>query len=314
MALDGSPLGYGALPFATSIAQAADAAIELVCVLDPSSDRRVVGHEAAGRAGQEAAGARTDPRWSISGAPGPAYMSAYSPESEYEPRAEETGVKKWLEDVASGLRERAKVPVETTAAVGNAAEELVAIASRYRHADAILAMATHGRSGLSRGVLGSVTDRVMREATIPVMVVHAAEVPEQETWKPGRIVLPLDGSALSEEALPHAVDLANLFKVPVLLLRVVLADTGDPQGEARGYLERTSRQLELLGVQTESQLRPGDPAEEILGITENTPSTIAVMSTHGLSGIKRLVIGSVTDRVVTKASVPVLVVRPDQDA
>jgi nucleotide-binding universal stress UspA family protein len=138
----------------------------------------------------------------------------------------------------------------------------------------------------------------------------------------GRLLVTLDGSALGEKAVPHAVALARAFGATLDLLRVVplalpegpsdagavsaLAQEAD---EAAGYLGSLRGELAAAGLDCRTSVRSGDVADEILRHAEEIEADLIVMSTHGRSGLGRWVYGSVADRVLRQAETPVLLVR-----
>ncbi len=149
------------------------------------------------------------------------------------------------------------------------------------------------------------------------------------------LLVPLDGSPLSETALPTAIYLASSLKIPLKLLRVIpsvlagavaLSASGSVAllgsdwdefqkaqiQETRQYLNRIVSTLPN-GVHIQISIRLGDPAEEIVSATRESPSTLVVMSTHGRSGIARWVMGSVAETVSHRAAAPLLLVHPGFD-
>lgn len=134
-----------------------------------------------------------------------------------------------------------------------------------------------------------------------------------------RILVPLDGSPLAEAALPQIKDLAVLYDAEVVLLRVALAHTlpgvnaVDAQvravEEAQTYLAAREADLVAQGLTVQSVVRYGHAAEEILDHARGGAVDLVAMSTHGRSGIRRWVMGSVAETVVRHAPVPVLLVR-----
>lgn len=141
------------------------------------------------------------------------------------------------------------------------------------------------------------------------------------------ILVPLDGSDLAEQVLPHVCALAACSEASVLLLRVP-ADpvydylTPDPQlanelrhdveTGAQVYLDEVATRLSELGLSVTTKVAWGGPIHEtILDIARERGVDLIAMSTHGRSGIARMVIGSVADQVVRHSPVPVLLVRPD---
>ncbi|HEX7897153.1 MAG TPA: universal stress protein [Planctomycetota bacterium] len=196
--------------------------------------------------------------------------------------------------------------VRSVAELGSPAETIVRLADR--EAANLIAMATHGRTCLARAVLGSVTERVLRKTRVPVFAVRSLGAPPPEERQGLRtLLLPLDGSDASLRALPAAADMARLFSARLLLLGVLEA------GGDRARAERGLREVERLsrseGVMTAALLEEGDPVDEILDIARFHEVDLIVMATHGRGGVRRLVTGSVTEGVLRKSPVPLLIVR-----
>jgi nucleotide-binding universal stress UspA family protein len=134
-----------------------------------------------------------------------------------------------------------------------------------------------------------------------------------------RILVPLDGSSLAEHVLPYARLLAGALKTPVHLL-ACLAQTAIARGEtvemlrlAQGYLDQAAASLEGGGLQVSVSVVEGEPAAEIASEADRQAGTLLVMSTHGRSGLQRMALGSVADRVLRATASPMLVVRPQSE-
>lgn len=148
-----------------------------------------------------------------------------------------------------------------------------------------------------------------------------------------RIVVPLDGSDVSEAALPEAIRQAKAFDLPVHLVRVVdtrvLEQVGgsaaafnysmlgemfaEESEESHRYIADVRKRLEAEGLTVTSDVRVGRVAQGILDAVQ--PGDMIVMGSHGRSGFKRLVLGSVAEEVLRHATVPVLMVKlPREDA
>ena len=149
-----------------------------------------------------------------------------------------------------------------------------------------------------------------------------------------RILVPLDGSRLSGRALPYATEIAQCFGGEIILLRVVPSYTMPPIGAytlpevienaeketkeknrinlsvARRYLRRTLKQILAKGIRGSQHAIIGAPAQSIIEFSRGTGIDLIVMTTHGKSGVKRTLFGSVSDKVVREARLPVLIVRP----
>jgi nucleotide-binding universal stress UspA family protein len=136
----------------------------------------------------------------------------------------------------------------------------------------------------------------------------------------GKILVPLDGSALAEQVLPYVRPLAKALVASIELLRTIppagleLADPSstNSQDQALDYLRSISVSLNDLGVSISYIVRQGDPASWITSEAEKEPSTLIAMSTHGRSGVARWLLGSVADRVIRHSGVLVLVVRASE--
>jgi nucleotide-binding universal stress UspA family protein len=140
-----------------------------------------------------------------------------------------------------------------------------------------------------------------------------------------RILVCLDGSALAETALPHAQMLASGEDAEILLLRVSVNPAAefsfsDPEiahniieemeAETLAYMQSARGKLQKRGFRTSFLIRQGATAETILRVASECGADVIVMSTHGRSGVKRWLLGSVADRVVTHSDLPVMLIRP----
>jgi nucleotide-binding universal stress UspA family protein len=197
-------------------------------------------------------------------------------------------------------------------------EQAIADAARYNAADLVV-MSTHGRGGLSRLLMGSVAESVVRRTTVPVLLVRG-EVPPPPSGL-ARILVPLDGSELAEAVLPLVTRLAGPFDFVIELIRAVeplpaaaLAEvslhvqdlTTVRVTEAERYLEKIAAGLEARGLRVRAAVRVGMPVDVILHHGREAGAGLVAMSTHGRSGLGRLLLGSVAERVVRNADVPVL--------
>lgn len=133
-----------------------------------------------------------------------------------------------------------------------------------------------------------------------------------------KIIVTLDRSELAEQALPHAVALAEAFGASLDLVMIVpVSDTGNVVsvdwdaeiGQDQEYLAGLHARVEEAGVEVHTELRRGNIAEEILHWADKAHADLIVMSTHGRSGLGRWVYGSIADRVLRHSTVPVLLVR-----
>ena len=234
-----------------------------------------------------------------------------------------------LQAVVEWLRIRG-VSAEGRAILGNPAEEIVRVSED--EGCGLIAMSTHGRNLIGRSILGSVTDRVLHSASVPVLTItpDRARMYQEEGTTLNTVVVPLDGSELAELALPYAEELAAALSLEVLLVRVARTDhlafsyeefagripdfTSDLEREAARYLEAVSEGLRNRGLAVRHRVLGGAPAPSLLDLARETPRNLIAMTTHGRSGLTRWVMGSVAEAMIRGSGDPVLVVRPrDQE-
>ena len=230
----------------------------------------------------------------------------------------------YLDEMAGTIRPDG-VTVETAVRDGDPAECIVEEADR--DAGTLIAMTTHGRTGVGRWLLGSVTDKMVRGGKHPMLITRAQEGGAHPV---NRVVLTLDGSDLSEQALPHAAAMANALGVGVTVLRAVSMNpygeafteyapvhasqdvAGEMESEAQEYVSAKVAELWSAGVADVSgSAVTGYPASVILDEVGEAGDKLVAMATHGRAGMARLLLGSVTDRVVRHSAGPVFVVRPE---
>ncbi len=216
--------------------------------------------------------------------------------------------------------------VSCSVEIGKPAEVIIDMAAQDRNT--LIAMATHGRSGMQRWVLGSVAHKVLQATVNPLLLVRPLEKPPFDSVQLKTLVVPLDGSHLAERVLPHALAICTALKSELILTRVCsipigvqvapeaayvpnLNQLGETiRAEARTYLEAKVEQLRAGGMDRVSYiLMEGDSAAEIIDLARKTSDNLLAMCTHGRTGLSRWVIGSVTERVVRHCGDPVLVVR-----
>lgn len=241
-----------------------------------------------------------------------------------DPAPEEVAVVRAAEDVISALCDGltdSGLQAEWHVYYGPAATAIVDEVD-IRGADAIV-MCTHGRGGLTKLVLGSVAEQVVMNATVPVLLVPARC---HRPWPPlagGRIVVPLDGSDLAEEALQPAIELGQWLKAGLMLVGIVppayvaygpdvyIEEKVDQDLQAMNeYLSEVAGRVRLQGVPCSTVADVASPQAAIAELSSQDGIVAVVMATHGRSGLARAVGGSITASVVQRVCVPVLVVRP----
>ena len=191
----------------------------------------------------------------------------------------------------------------------------------------LIAMATHGRSGINRWLLGSVAEKVLRGATNPLLLVRAPEGAKTEgegTLK--SIIVPLDGSELAERVLPHVTALAKKMALKIVVVRAYRlrqiissyydyipdweALEAESKGVAISYLDSKVRQLKSEGlVEMCPIVSEGEAAENIIDLAKEIANSLVAMCTHGRSGVQRWVLGSVTEKVARHSGGPILIIR-----
>jgi len=288
--LDGSAFAESALPLALALSAKTKAAVQLVTVVEPI----------------------------------PAF--AYE---EWESAAKE-----WSEEYLAAVADRISVAAggKVTRALhsGHVVDTLID-AAKVVGADLVV-MATHGRGALSRAWLGSVADGVMRRAEIPLLFVRPedGETPPLEPRKDFETILvPLDGTELSESALAHATELGELFGCAYHLTRIVSypIDIASPylphtvqmnqtvlaeaKADAAEYLEERADLIRKRGLRvTTSVIVDAQAGQGILSEAEAVGCDLIAMATHGRKGVGRLVLGSAADKVLRGTHVPLLLYRP----
>ena len=288
--LDGSDTAEKVLCYARSLAGALKVPIELLEVIDISAmSAHLVGDKAR-------------------------FLDGFIAE------AEGTG-RSYLDEIARSL---SGFNVTTTVQRGKPAE--VILEKIAAEPETLVAMATHGRSGINRWLLGSVAEKVLRGASNPLFLVRADDDQQTSEAALHSIIVPLDGSALAETVLPMVAEMAKIFNAHVLLFRAFELPASAYYGRepylpnydelknqfragAQSYLDSQITKLRAQGLpQVSSELREGVGAEEIICCARERPRSLIAMCTHGRSGVKRWVLGSVTEKVVRHSGDPVLVV------
>jgi nucleotide-binding universal stress UspA family protein len=286
--LDGTPLAEQALSPAVSLARRGNASLHLATVLRPP---RVEYSELAAGVSDASAG---DPD---------------------------------LEAVAARVREAGVSNVSTARLSGDDIAE--ALESHRKEVGAgLTVMCTHGRGAVQRAWLGSVADGLVRVSDAPVLLVRAAPPDDGQSREIradmsfARVLVALDGSHFSRQAFGPAKQLASGSDTLFLLARVVESsldteskvpderlDKARTLAEAKLKLEAQSFAPDGRGVEAVVEIAPS-VAQGILDLAQRRSADAIVIATHGRRGVQRLVLGSVADKVVRGADIPVLVVRP----
>ncbi|RMG19229.1 MAG: universal stress protein [Planctomycetota bacterium] len=224
-----------------------------------------------------------------------------------------------LKELAQGLEEQGAT-VRWDARLGDPADQILR-RTEEEPPVSLVAMATHGRTGPVRWIRGSVAERVLRHANVPLLLCNPSEEGEGDAAPRFRkILVPLDGSDNSAAILPLAEEFARLYESELVLCRVgALAATAVPYGEMLGppvmlpeleeglapFVDRLKDQ----GLQVTTHVSLGDPASEILAAVDRLEVDLVAMTTHGHTGVDRWLFGSVAENVLRHCRVPLLVKR-----
>ena len=301
--LDGSTLSEGILPYVRALAPALGARVELLQI-HPNMTYELEQLEDAEQA-------------SITAALEPVQLRLQHQSESY------------LSKVAGDL-EGLGVETGINVRFGPPAASIVEEAEQVE--DTLIAMSTHGRAGVGRWIMGSVTDRVLHTTMTPLLVVHPERgAPSVDSVADiSTLIVPLDGSELAETVLPVAAAVAMATGASILLVRSLdapsrsslsvteLASRGVSEGtleeaetaESLGARAAALREQGVADVRT--MVIRGNAAEEIEELARNTPDSMIVACTHGRSGVGRAVMGSVTDRLARHSGHPALIVRAPQ--
>jgi nucleotide-binding universal stress UspA family protein len=225
-----------------------------------------------------------------------------------------------------GRAERRGIAVTTRVATGIPSEEVIT-AARAEDSDLIV-VGTRGKTGLAHVLLGSTAERVIRGASCPVLAVRTEPADTEDEGvlsRPvtlERILVPVDFSDCSLDALEYAAVVAQQAKASLMLLHVLepvsygldftLSHTGTRELMRENWtkrLEDLASSLKVTDVPVEVQLRGGLPADSILDSAQTLPCDLIVMGTHGRRGISHAISGSVAEAVLRKALCPVIAVR-----
>lgn len=218
------------------------------------------------------------------------------------------------------------IEAEPALLLGAAADRILDFATE--NAVDLITMGTHGRSGITRWWMGSVAQKVISEAATPVLLVPSQRPRKTKAdWMLAfpKILIPLDGSDIGQATLPYVETLAEKTGASVSLLQVIsppgtveasilggsdwrkfvkaMHDAGD------GYLSGIAQRLTERGIKAAYEVATGDPADRIIEHANDNQVSLIAMSTHGRTGLARWVLGSVTDKVLHGARMPMWLVR-----
>lgn len=288
--LDGSAFAEAALPLALELSRRTGADLHLTTVLEPVTSFAYEGWEGAAV------------EWS----------------------------QQYLEDVLNRIEGQGGGSLSHAVLNGHTVEMLQKEAEQ--HDVDVVVMASHGRGTVSRMWLGSVADGFVRRTHLPVILMRpeeSAEPAEDFTHSFETLLIPLDGSELSEDALEHATEFGELFDSAYHLTRIVsypveiaspyLPHTAqlnqqvmeDAKKGAAEYLEAHAETMRRRGLRvTTSVAVDAQAGQGIIAETEAVGADMVAMATHGRKGLSRVILGSATDKVLRGIHTPVLLHRP----
>lgn len=303
--LDGSSFAEHALPCALAIARRSPAKIRLASVVTPLAEAYVEG----------------------------LYFSTVDLEKQLV-----LNQQAYLDRVRSRLLQHAQIDVTAEVLHGEVGATLNRLIDQG--GSDLVVMATHGRGTMGRFWLGSVADEMLRHVTVPLLLVRPGEEAVDLAVEPnlGKAVVALDGSPLAEQILEPAVTVAGLMPgASLMLMRAIhtvvpVAWTPDvPEGErearqlmqqvqsmqakltgeAGSYLEAVAAKIRERGLTVQTEVIVEDQAAAaILREAEKTKAGLIAVATHARSGLSRMILGSIADKVIRGAHVPVLVYHP----
>lgn len=217
--------------------------------------------------------------------------------------------------------------VQCHTSAGQPSERIAQLAEMWEAK--MIVMATHARTGMAHWTFGSVTEEVLHQTQRPLLILPPSHDPLPASPSPirfQRLLVPLDGTPLSENALGPAAQLANAYQAPIILFRALqplplglieVAPFGleqqwwnSLQEEASNHLQRHQRNLQSQGIVTHSKVGTHLPSAGILQVAAAENADLIVMATHARKGLQRMLMGSVTEQVVQGKTYPVLVIRP----
>ena len=297
--LDGSDFGEHALPFAIAISEKTGASVNLshVCCAEEPTDL-----------------IQNTP-FQYEGVSMDAYLEKH-----------EEAQRKYLKDQEEALRSALpEARVDSSLLQGFVTEALERQAKSI--GAKLIIMTTHGRTGVSRAWLGSVADSLVRHSNFPLLVIRSLE--NEESFPEPRfdhVLVPLDGSEVGEKILEPTVELGKAMGSRFTLLHVVSPHvtvgarvsplpSGQMKqrvGKAEEYLSGVARRLAEVGIEAQPKLESHyAPARAILHAAEEEDVDLIAIATHGYTGVKRALLGSVTDKVLRASRWPLLLERPE---
>lgn len=222
-----------------------------------------------------------------------------------------TGAVQTLEEIAT------ETPVTCTTAVEHGVPYETILSYANQHDIDLITMGTHGRTGFDRFLVGSMTERVVRTSTVPVLTSRRKPVEHTDY---DRILIPTDGSEAATAAIDHGIAIAEQYDATIHALSVVdssaLAGSYDIgvgpdiiepwEEDCEQAVADVTEKCENRGLNSITEVAQGTPYRAIQDYIDDEDIGLVTMGTHGRTGLERYFIGSVTERVVRTSDVPVL--------
>lgn len=237
---------------------------------------------------------------------------------------------KMVELVKSHIKEGAKVKIQQATTLGEPAREIVNYAKENNVS--LIIMSSHGRSGIMLWAMGSTANKVIQQASTPILLIKAkAASPLEKGEILNRILIPLDGSDTGEAVLPYARELAEKLRAEIILLQVIAPgkhvhtvggldyflfpeqEVESLKAKASEYLEKVSKKLTGSGIIIKYEVKIGDAAQEIIRFANETDSRLVIISSHGQSNVRQWILGSIANKILQASNTPVLLVRAPQE-
>lgn len=340
--VDGSDNSERITDWVVGLAQPLGSSVEIITVVDPSKielpeSSAEHGHPIPGRSGQydrrgvETSGALAGGTGIVSGVIGTPgrglgveHASGFGTQILDQVMEQAT---EYVRRVSSKVGDSG-ISTNHIALAGDPAEEILSHSKKI-NAD-LVAMATHRGSAIARGVLGSITDTVLRSSEIPVLAIHPENLNSfsGSQGKPETVVVPLDGSDRSASVVDLALELSAAVDAEIAFFQAVDAwpyvvtpmeasyqseyAVSSRRQRAEDYLEQFLEKARSSGVKARSIVVAGSAAASLLDELNLLSAPLIVMSTRGSSRFKRWILGSVSDKVVRSSGLPVIVVPPNE--
>ncbi len=216
-------------------------------------------------------------------------------------------------EAAGELADKAGVNLKAVLAEGEPHEEIVDLADEQ--GSDLIVVGIKGKEVVERVLLGSIAPRVIGYSQVDVLV-----VPERSAMNWSRMLIPFDGSKYSKATAAKAMELARVYGSELTVMTATdlpPATYGIAPGVAddliiklRGFLDKVVGQAAALGLKAEGVVKNGEAAEAITELARDCQADLIVIGSHGRTGLRRLLMGSTTEKVIADAPCPVLVVKP----